>query len=176
MISIEAKARYLVLHDVGTPGPKRILLEKSLELCEKLSLQIYIARSINNLGNCFFGQGQYDSATAYFTKYRRLVTQLKDDRKMGLAYGNIAKTYLKQGIMPYSKAFLDSAQQKYTKIKYYEGLAFLHNVRSDLYRAQNNIELAIQEAQAAIALSDSISMPSEKLNAQERLISIYIHP
>lgn len=33
MISIEAKARYLVLHDVGTPGPKRILLEKSLELC-----------------------------------------------------------------------------------------------------------------------------------------------
>lgn len=33
MTNIEAKAQYLVLHDVGPSGSKRILLEQSLELC-----------------------------------------------------------------------------------------------------------------------------------------------
>ena len=128
---------------------------------------------INNIGNIFYEQGNYDSALIYFQNYKKQSIKLKNKKKIGRSYINIATVYL--NLNEYSKCQnnIDSAFFYHKKIEFKKGLMALRVLKARLY-LNSDIEKSENEALKALKTCEKLKLQRDKLEVVELLINIYL--
>ncbi|MFW9992816.1 MAG: tetratricopeptide repeat protein [Candidatus Odinarchaeota archaeon] len=163
----------MILYSTGDVDASIDYNLKSIEISEKQGNYLELARSYNNLANCYSEKGDHEKAIEIYKKAKVIDEKLNDLRGKGIALMNMALEYQYTG--DYEKA-LEHNQESIDLLKE-AGLenAVSENLRTfgRLYMDIGEYRLAEEYFEKALALADSLRILKDKaqiLGDQARLL------
>lgn len=130
--------------------------EIALELCIKLNNHSQTARILNNLGNVFEAQGDYDSAVKNYLRALRYYNPNIDSLDFALGYINLGKMFFNLENYLQAKEFFQTAL-KFSNNRMLNEQAIINNCMGSIYFTQNNMEAALMLFNKALTFSESIN-------------------
>lgn len=127
----------------------------AFELCLKSKNNYQAAMVLNNIGNVFEAQGDYESAVKNYLSALRYYNPNIDSFDIGLSYINLGKMFLNLENYNQAREFFQTALNFCTS-KMLNEKAIINNCLGTIFYAQNNMEAALLLFNRALSLSDNI--------------------
>src|SRR6478736_2445414 len=103
---------------------------------------VQIAGALNNVGDDFFGLGEFDEAYYYFTQSYRVANNIKDSARMSISLLNVGSVLKALGQFENAINHLQIAQKISKKIKDNDGEAYFLDEMGDIYLKQKDFTKA----------------------------------
>ncbi len=131
-------------------------LEKALVIFKKYHLKEMMAKTYVNMGISYAFDGKENTATQYIFKGLDLALQLKNDRIISRAYGELAHIYYLYDNKDKAIKYLKKSGEMYEKMKDTEAISAVYNNIGILYQEKHRTKEAIDYIKKSINLKDSI--------------------
>ncbi|OJU50838.1 MAG: hypothetical protein BGN96_08325 [Bacteroidales bacterium 45-6] len=140
---------------------------------KKIGYKAGIANGLGNIGNVYFKQKRYKEAQTYY--HQALDADLELGNKLAVArdYGNLGNSYfeLRDQVAAYEN--YQKALDINLQIKNKKGEAVIRQGLANYYLGAGNLNLALEQADAAIALATEANVADVKVEAYKTLSETY---
>lgn len=107
--------------------------EKANDLAKELDLDDYYARSIGVIGLIYHELGDFENSAKYDFEYLKYYEGIKDERQIGLAYGNIGIDFISQDNYQKGLEYLKKSFDMAEKLGDFDGMAYQFNNIAGVY-------------------------------------------
>ena len=148
---------------------------QNLKFIESTSQKAPLANALNNIGNIYKGQQNYNKAKQYYRRCEKLAASINDTTDLIFAYGNLAYVYQQlnesDSSVYYAKKFIAAPRViGYNVSNIYTVLGDVYFKTNDRKLAQYYYNMAIQSARQSLNLRD-LSLVSLTLGQYFRKIN-----
>ncbi len=107
--------------------------DKARESAKQLDLSDLYARAIGVIGLIYHEIGDYENSAKYDFEYLRYFEEKKDQKQIGIAYGNIGIDFISQGNYKKGLEYLEKSFNIAKELNDYDGMAYQYNNIAGVY-------------------------------------------
>lgn len=137
--------------------------DNARELAKQLELNDLYARSIGVIGLIYHEIGDYENSAKYDFEYLRYFEEKKDQKQIGIAYGNIGIDFISQGNYKKGLEYLEKSFNIAKELNDYDGMAYQYNniagVYSEFYQ---DYMMALNYFKEALAINSRLNDERQK--------------
>lgn len=137
--------------------------DNARELAKQLELNDLYARSIGIIGLIYHEIGDYENSAKYDFEYLRYFEEKKDQKQIGIAYGNIGIDFISQGNYKKGLEYLEKSFNIAKELNDYDGMAYQYNniagVYSEFYK---DYMMALNYFKEALAINSRLNDERQK--------------
>jgi len=131
--------------------------EKALELAEDQKMKDEIARAKGLLSVIFFQLGDFDKSAKFDFENLRYFEEMKDQKQIGLALGNIGTDFINQNNYQKGMEFLKKSLDIAIKINDLDGIAYQYNnIASVYFEYFKDYKIALNYYKEALKVNSSL--------------------
>lgn len=133
-----------------------------------------LTTAMNGVGNSYLAVGNPDKAEPYFRTTVKIESKLNDNRIKAMNHGNLGAYFEQKGMLDSALVQYQMAMQDNQKAESLQGIGTCHIRLGDIAYQTGDVETAISEYKKAIVVLSSDQSRQEKVEALQRLSSIYL--
>jgi signal transduction histidine kinase len=132
-----------------------------------------IASALNNVGDDFFGLGEFDESYYYFTQSYRVASAIRDSARMAIALLNVGSVLKELGQYENAVNHLELSQKISAKFRVNHGEAYYLDEMGDIYQKQNDFGKAEEFLLKSLKLTRAQKLNDLEPHTLSSLANVY---